>query len=304
MKSWRALLPALTISAVFAAEPRTIELWPEGVPGLKADAGPEREENGRFLNIHRPSVVVYPPPAGKAIGTAVIYAPGGGYGRVAAGTGGGEITRWLTRTGVTVFMLKYRNAEYGHPAPLRDVLRAVRLLRSRSAELGLAPDRIGIIGGSAGGHLAASAGTLFEHADGRTGAALDAVSGRPDFMILVFPVISMIAPHAHAPSKEALLGAEPSTELVRTLSVEHQVTARTPPAFIVHSAEDAVVPVENSIDFYLALRRAGVAAELHLYPRGPHGSGMSATLGPTAEWPRHCEAWMRFNGWLPAGESR
>ena len=88
------------------------------------------------------------------------------------------------------------------------------------------------------------------------------------------------------------------------MSVEHQVTARTPPAFIVHSAEDAVVPVENSIDFYLALRRAGVAAELHLYPRGPHGSGMSATLGPTAEWPRHCEAWMRFNRWLPAGESR
>ena len=304
MKSWRALLPALMISAVFAAEPRTIELWPEGVPGLKADAGPEREENGRFLNIHRPSVVVYPPPSGQANGTAVLYAPGGGYVRVAAGTEGGEITRWLTSTGVTVFLLKYRNAEYGHPAPLRDVLRAVRLLRSRSAELGLAPDRIGIIGGSAGGHLAASAGTLFEHADGRTGAALDAVSGRPDFMILVFPVISMIAPHAHAPSKRALLGAEPSAELVRTLSVEHQVTARTPPAFIVHSAEDAVVPVENSIDFYLALRRAGVAAELHLYPRGPHGSGMSATLGPTAEWPRHCEAWMRFNRWLPAGESR
>ena len=247
---------------------------------------------------------MYPPPSGQANGTAVLYAPGGGYVRVAAGTGGGEITRWLTSTGVTVFLLKYRNAEYGHPAPLRDVLRAVRLLRSRSAELGLAPDRIGIIGGSAGGHLAASAGTLFEHADGRTGASLDAVSGRPDFMILVFPVISMIAPHAHAPSKRALLGAEPSAELVRTLSVEHQVTARTPPAFIVHSAEDAVVPMENSIDFYLALRRAGVAAELHLYPRGPHGSGMSATLGPTAEWPRHCEAWMRFNRWLPAGESR
>ena len=115
-----ALVFALVLCSAFAAEPRVIDLWPEGVPGLKSDAGLEREENGRFLNIHRPSLVVYPPSSGRANGTAVIYAPGGGYVRVAAGAGGGEVTRWLTGTGATVFLLKYRNAEYGHPAPLRD----------------------------------------------------------------------------------------------------------------------------------------------------------------------------------------
>ena len=292
---------AFTVLLARAAEPRVIELWPEGVPGLRADAGPEREENGRFLNIHRPSLVVYPPKSGGGgFSTAVIYAPGGGYVRVAAGAGGGEITRWLNEAGATVFLLKYRNAEYGHPAPLRDALRAVRIVRSRAAELGVEPDRIGMIGGSAGGHLTASAGTLFDDPEGRTGAALDAVSGRPDFMILVFPVISMTAHHTHAPSRRALLGGDPAAEIAAKLSVEMQVTSRASPAFIVHSAEDSVVPVENSLDFYRALRVAGVPAELHLYPRGPHGSGMAPGLGPTAEWPRLCEAWMRFNGWLPA----
>jgi acetyl esterase/lipase len=293
---------ASLVSCAWSAEPRVIELWPEGVPGLRADLGPEREENGRFLNIHRPSMLVYPPKpgGGSGAGTAVIYAPGGGYVRVAAGAGGGEITRWLNQLGVTVFLLKYRNAEYGHPAPLRDALRAVRIVRSRAVELGVGPERIGMIGGSAGGHLTASAGTLFDDPEGRTGAALDAVSGRPDFMILVFPVISMTAPHTHSPSRRALLGERYSPELAARLSVEKQVTVRTPPAFIIHSAEDTVVPVENSLDFYRALRVAGVPAELHLYPRGPHGSGMSPALGPTAEWPRLCETWMRFNGWLPA----
>ena len=302
MSMVRLLAFAFSVSLARAAEPRVIELWPEGVPGLRADAGAESEENGRFLNIHRPSLVIYPPkPGGGAgAGTAVIYAPGGGYVRVAAGAGGGEITRWLNQAGVTVFLLKYRNAEYGHPAPLRDALRAVRIVRSRAAEFGVAADRIGMIGGSAGGHLTASAGTLFDDPEGRTGAALDAVSGRPDFMILVFPVISMTAPHTHSPSRRALLGERYSPELAARLSVEKQVTVRTPPAFIIHSAEDTVVPVENSLDFYRALRVAGVPAELHLYPRGPHGSGMSPVLGPTAEWPRLCEAWMRFNGWLPA----
>lgn len=297
----RILAFACFASLARAAEPRLIELWPEGVPGLRADASAEREENGRFLNIHRPSLVVYPPkPGGAGIGTAVIYAPGGGYVRVAAGAGGGEITRWLNQAGVTVFLLKYRNAEYGHPAPLRDALRALRTVRNRAAEFGVAPDRIGMIGGSAGGHLTASAGTLFDDPQGRTGAALDAVSARPDFMILVFPVISMTAAHTHAPSRRALLGESPEPELAAKLSVEKQVTSRTPPTFIVHSTEDTVVPVENSLDFYRSLRAAGVPAELHLYPRGPHGSGMAAALGTTAEWPRLCEAWMRFNGWLSA----
>lgn len=282
-----------------AVEPHVIDLWPEGVPELKPDAGSEKEDNGRFSNIHHPTLTVYAPPAGRANGTGVIYAAGGGYVRVAIGPNGGEITRWLNSLGVTVFVLKYRHADYGHPAPLRDALRAVRLIRARAAEFEVKPDRIGMLGGSAGGHLTASAGTLFARPEGRTGAELDQVSGRPDFMILVFPVITMQYPHAHGASRRALLGPDPSNELKHRLSVDEQVTADTPPTFLVHSSEDTTVVVENSLLFYQAMRRAKAPIEMHLYPRGPHGSGLAPALGPTSEWPKLCEAWLRFNGWLP-----
>lgn len=293
------LILALAVSAV-AAVPKTIELWPEGVPGLKANAGPEKDDgNGRYTNIHHPSLVVYAPPTEKSSGTAVVFAPGGGYVRVAAGINGGEVVKWLNSLGVTVFLLKYRHADYGHPAPLQDALRAVRIVRSRAEEWGLKPDRVGMLGGSAGGHLAASAGTLFDASEGRTGAALDQVSGRPDFIVLVFPVITMQEPATHVVSRRALLGDNPSEEQKQRLSVDEQVSRNTPPAFLVHSAEDTTVPVENSLLFYAAMRRAKAPIEMHLYPRGPHGSGMDPKLGPTAEWPRHCESWMRFNSWLP-----
>ncbi len=289
--------------SVSAAELQTIPLWPEGVPDLKADAGPEKEDNGRFSNIHHPSLVVYAPPAAKANGTAIIYAAGGGYVRVAVGANGGEITRWLNSLGVTVFVLKYRHADYGHPAPLRDALRAVRTIRTRAAELGVKSDRIGMLGGSAGAHLTASAGTLFDAPEGRTGAELDRVSGRPDFLVLIFPVITMEGPHAHGASRRALLGASPTAALQTRLSVDRQVSKDTPPTFLVHAAEDTTVVVENSLLFYQAMRRAKAPIEMHLYPRGPHGSGMDPKLGPTAEWPRHCESWLRFNGWLPPQKS-
>lgn len=299
-----AISPCLAILFVLsvglrAADPASIPLWPEGVPGLRADATPEREENGRFLNIHHPSLTVYAPPAGKANGTGIIYAAGGGYVRVAVGANGGEVTRWLNDLGITVFVLKYRNAEYGQPAPLRDALRAVRMVRSRAAEFGVRPDKIGMLGGSAGAHLTASAGTLFDAPEGKTGAALDSVSGRPDFMVLIFPVITMQDPFAHAASRRALLGANPTDEQKQRWSVDQQVTKDTPPAFLVHSSEDNVAVVENSLLFYQGMRRAKAPIEMHLYPKGPHGSGMDKRLGPTAEWPGHCESWMRFNGWLP-----
>ena len=296
-----ALFWAHVTPAIFAADAApVIELWPEGVPDLKADAGAEKDDgNGRFTNIHRPTLTVYAPVVGTANGTAVIYAAGGGYVRVAVGAKGGEITRWLNSLGITVFVLKYRNVEYGHPAPLRDALRAVRTVRSRATEWGVKPERIGMLGGSAGGHLTASAGTLFDAPEGRTGAALDRVSGRPDFLVLIFPVITMQDPFAHGTSRRALLGEQPTAEAQHRLSVDEQTTKDTPPTFLVHSSEDTTVPVENSLLFYQGMRRAKAPIELHLYPKGPHGAGMDPKLGPTAEWPRHCESWMRFNGWLP-----
>lgn len=284
-------------AALSAAAPQVIDLWPEGVPDLKPDGGPEKEADGRFTNIHRPTLTVFEPPAEKRAGTAVIYAPGGGYVRVAAGVNGGEVTRWLNSIGVTVFMLKYRNVEYGHPAPLRDALRAVRTVRSRAQEFRVRPDAIGMLGGSAGGHLTASAGTLYDAPVGRTGAPIDRVSGRPDFMILVFSMVSLR--HVPTTRPHPLLGATPTEELKALLSVDEQVTKDTPPTFLVHSAEDNTVRVENSLLFYQAMRRANAPIEMHLYTKGPHGSGMSPALGPIAEWPRLCERWMRFNGWLP-----
>lgn len=283
---------------VHAAKPPVIDLWPEGVPGLRANAGPERDDDGRFINIHYPTLVVYAPPSGRASGTAVIHAPAGGYVHLRVGENGGEITRWLTSLGVTVFVLKYRNREYGHPAPLQDAVRAVRLVRSRAAEFGLKPDRVGMIGGSAGAHLSAMAGTQFDAPEARTGVELDRVSGRPDFIVLVFPLVSMEDPHALRMARQGLLGSDESAERMRSVSAHYHVTKNTPPAFIVHSAEDRTATVDHSLLFYQAMRAAGAPVEMHLYAKGPHGSGMAPELGPVSEWPRLCEKWMRHNGWL------
>src|SRR5262249_12051807 len=160
--------------------------------------------------------------------------------------------------------------EYGHPAPLRDVLRAIRLVRSRAAEFGLRPDRIGLFGASAGGHLAASAATMFDAAEGKTGAALDAVSARPDFVALQDRVGTMKPPFAHADSVRNLLGANPSAALVERMSIETAVTKSTPPLFLVHTSEDKTVPIENSYLLASALRAAGVSVESHFYERGAH----------------------------------
>jgi len=304
------LFPRLVIfSAFFAwllplgvhgAEPQIIELWPEGVPDLHADASPEIVKDERVSNVHKPSMIYYPAPAGIANGTAVVVCPGGGYVRLSMTNEGVNAARWLNPLGVSVFILKYRMKEYGHPAPLRDVLRAIRLVRSRAAEFGLDPHRIGVEGASAGGHLAACSGTLYDEAIGKTGNALDSVSARPDFLILQYAVITMKTPLTHVGSMRALLGENPSPEAIQLLSVNEHVTKDTPPAFIVATQDDRAVPMENSLLFYQALRSANVPAELHLYPNGPHGFGFRKDLGQTSDWPKRAEDWMRSRGLLPA----
>jgi acetyl esterase/lipase len=298
----KLLLPtvvcALLLNPFLAMGQKVIELWPEGVPGIKADTSNESEQGTVYTHTHHPKLLYTPPKPGTANGTAVIFAPGGGYVRI--NIGGGEFTQWLTDNGVAVFTLIYRNEDYGQPAPLQDVLRAVRLLRSQAADYGLITNRIGVIGNSAGSHVVASAGILFNAPEGRTGSPLDNVSGRPDFMILTFPVITMESPYAHAPSKRSLLGANPSAELVERYSLEKQVTKDTPPTFLVHTMADKTVSVENTILFYQALVKAGVPVEMHLYEKGTHGSGMDARFGQTAEWPKRATEWMRSHGWLSA----
>jgi acetyl esterase/lipase len=270
-----------------------IELWPEGVPGLLADAPPERIEDERIYNVSVATLTAFPAPAPDARRAAVIVCPGGAYVRLAVAKEGSDVTRFLNSLGVNAFVLKYRVAPYRYPAALRDVLRAVRFLRSNAATLGIDPARIGVFGSSAGGHLAASAATLFDAPEGKTGAELDAVSARPDFVALLYPVITMKDPFAHAGSRDALLGPKPSKDLVRKNSLELHVTKETPPAFLVHTSEDQSVPVENSMAFYQALRSAGVPAEMHVYEKGPHGFGLRPDLGPTSEWPKRFAEWLR-----------
>jgi acetyl esterase/lipase len=292
-------LAALVSPALRAADPAVIELWPEGVPGLHAGATPEDTSRvGWISNVNHPSVAVYRPD--QPNGTSAIVCPGGSYANLSYEAEGVKAALWLNRLGVTAFLLKYRLKEYGQPAPLQDVLRAIRTVRSRAAEFGLRPDRVGALGFSAGGHLVASAGTLFDAPEGRTGAAIDAVSGRPDFVMSIYPVITMEDPFAHGRSRTDLLGPHPSSELVRRWSLELQVTRETSPMFLAVAEDDATVPVENSLNFYEALHSAGVPAELHVYAKGGHGFSFKPGLGPTSEWTGRAEEWMRFNGWLPA----
>jgi len=297
------LSPMLTLAAPLT----TLDLWPEGVPparradapAARGDLGPERvDAGGSISNVSQPTLTVVPPAIDRPNGTAVILCPGGGYSYLSANREGTQYAAWLSTLGVTTFILKSRLQEWGHPAPLQDVLRAIRLVRSRAAEFGVDPKRIGVMGSSAGGHLAASASTLFDHADGRTGAAIDAVNARPDFAVLVYPVITMMDPTTHAGSRKALLGAAPAADMLALMSAEQQVTAATPPTLLLHTQGDKAVPVDNSLLYFQALTRAGVPAELYVFEQGGHGIGMRDGLGNASAWPRRAEEWLRQRGLL------
>lgn len=280
---------------VSAAEPLIIPLWPEGVPGLKSNGGPDVEYDTRYTNVHNPTLTMYSPDVAKATGVAVIFSPGGGYVRVGNGV---KDARLLNSLGITVFVLKYRLQEYGHPAPLQDVLRAVRIVRSRAADYGVRADRIGVMGGSAGGHLSACAATMWDSPEGKTGHELDAISARPNFAALIYPVITMEDAFVHKGSRKALFGNDPTPEQIELLSLEKHVRSNSPPCFIVATMADKTVPVENSLKFYQALRDAGVPAEMHTYAAGSHGDSRDPQFGPTAKWPARFEEWLRFNKWL------
>jgi acetyl esterase/lipase len=284
----------LVIAAGAQAQTEVITLWPEGVPNARVNPGPERHNGELVSNVSQPTLTVYPAAVDRAAHTAVVICPGGGYEFLSSIREGQQYAQWLSNLGVTAFVLKYRLGDYGHPAPLQDVLRAIRTVRSQAARFGVAPDRIGVMGSSAGGHLAASASTLYDLPAGRTGAPLDAVSARPDFAILMYPVITLEPPVAHMGSRHALLGANPSPELVDLMSVEKQVTGNTPPTLLFHSQDDGAVPIENSILYYQALTRAHVPAEMQFFERGGHGMAMNPGLGNASNWPKRAEEWLRY----------
>lgn len=268
--------------------PQRILLWPDGAPGAVGETEADQ-----------PSLTIYLPPQQSATGCGVVVCPGGGYGHLAVDHEGQQIAQWYNSFGVAAFVLRYRIApRYHHPAPMLDVQRALRTVRANADQWNVAADRIGVMGFSAGGHLASTAGTHFDKGDSQAADAVDRVSCRPDFLILCYPVISFKTQFTHKGSRRNLLGDDPDPELVKQLSNELQVTPETPPTFLFHTTADKGVPPQNSVLFYLALCRHGVPAEMHIYERGRHGLGLAADVPAVSSWPQRCQDWLQVRGYL------
>ncbi len=276
------------LCAADAGGPKEELLWPQGAPGA---VGTESAD--------KPTLTAYLPPADTATGTAVVVCPGGGYGHLAVGHEGKGPAEFLNRLGVAAFVLKYRIAPRSHhPAPLQDVQRALRTVRSRAKESHLDPHKIGVWGFSAGGHLASTAATHFD--DGKPDAAdpVERASCRPDFAILCYPVITLKPPYYHKGSRDNLLGKNPDPQLLDSLCNDTQVTPRTPPTFLFHTNTDTAVPPENSVLFYMALRKAKVPAEMHIYEKGAHGVGLAPRDPVLSSWPKRLADWLQVRGLL------
>lgn len=260
----------------------TLLLWPGGAPGAK---GTEDEDC--------PAITPYLVDGEN--NPAVIVCPGGGYGG-RAGHEGEPVALWLNTLGISAFVLRYRVAPYQYPAPVLDAQRAIRTVRRYAEMFRIDPERVGILGFSAGGHLASTTGVHFDGGDARANDPVERHSSRPDLLILCYPVISMLDPYAHAGSRQNLLGEQPDSELVERMSTERNVKQATPPVFLWHTSDDASVPVENSLLLAAALRRQGIAFDLHVYEHGRHGLGLAEDDAHVKTWSGACASWLRCNG--------
>lgn len=290
MKTARALALLLGSSIVMHAQTNiSFPLWPDGAPGAR---GSEAKDI--------PTLTVFLPQKEKATGAAIVICPGGGYGGLADHEGS-FYARWLNEQGIAGFVLKYRLGSHGyrHPAMVQDVSRALRTVRARADEWGLDIKRVGVMGSSAGGHLASTAITHFDAGKPDAADAIERQSSRPDLAILCYPVITLSDPFTHKGSRANLLGTNPPPELIAELSAELQVNKDTPPCFIWSTEEDKAVPVENSLQLAAALRKAGVRFDLHIYERGPHGIGLGSkefNMEKFHPWTRDCAYWLKLRG--------
>jgi acetyl esterase/lipase len=302
----KVFLLFIPLSIFFIAQAQQeLPLYGNGnIPNSKPVSDRERVDSGKgghyslFLVSH-PTLTVFLPPKEKANGTAVIVCPGGSYSHLAMGHEGVEVAQRLNEMGVAAFVLKYRlpsdetmiHKEIG---PLQDAQRAIQVVRQRAGEWGVNPRHVGIMGFSAGGHLASTAGTHFNRP---TIENKDNVSLRPDFMILLYPVISFSDSIGHRGSRDNLIGKNPDRSAILEYSNELRVTEQTPPAFIVQAEDDHTVPVANSLSFYEALSRSRVPAELHIYPKGGHGFGLHNSTTKD-DWMDRLKNWLDSNGWM------
>lgn len=273
-----------------AQKPIELPLWPNGAPNTNELPGTEQgRADGGVTNVTTPSITVYP--AAKPNGMAIIMCPGGGYSGLAMHHEGYDMASWFNTLGITYAVLKYRMPNGHHEVPLSDAEQAIRMVRKRAAEWGVNPQRVGIMGASAGGHLAASLATLYS-----------SEKTRPDFQILLYPVISMQKGVAHGGSRKNLIGENPAQEMEQRYSLERQVTPRTPQAFIMLSSDDASVIPLNSIGYFLALRDHKVPASLHAYPTGGHGWGFRDNFTYKRQWTGELEKWLRDGLVFPVSE--
>ncbi len=265
----------------------SMPLWPDGPPGVAKDAPGQQ-----------PMFTLYRPSPEKATGAVIVVFPGGGYGGHADHEGR-PIAEWLNGLGITAVVLKYRLAPQAHhPAMLQDAARAIRMVRAHAAVWKIDPHRVGVLGFSAGGHLASTIATHFDAGDPSAVDPIERFSSRPDRAILIYPVISMNPVYTHGGSRRNLLGPDPTKELSDSLSNELQVTKNTPPTFLAHTDEDKAVSAENPLLFTLALRREKVPVELHIFEKGPHGLGLGREGFAFSEWPGLCAKWLDSQGFL------
>lgn len=263
-------------------EPPSFALWSGGAPGAQGSDEKDIPALTPWL-------------AKNPNGKAVVVCPGGGYGGLAVDHEGKQVAQWLNSQGISAFVLRYRlGPKYRHPAMIDDALRALRTVRARAAEFQVNPAKIGIMGFSAGGHLSATAATHFDAGNASSADPIDRFSSRPDFAVLAYPVITFSdEPYVHKGSRRNLLGDNPDPKLIENLSNERAVTRQTPPCFLFHTNADTGVPPENSVLFYLALRKHGVPAELHIYENGPHGVGLAWSDIALSSWPARLADWLR-----------
>ena len=277
-------------STVSISAQEEILLYPDGAPGALGEEDKDK-----------PALFFYEAPADKATGAAVMICPGGGYVNLAMDHEGEQIARWYNELGVHAFVLRYRlgvweGPSYRHPTMLNDAKRGFRIIRAGAEKRGINPGKIGVMGFSAGGHLASTLGTHFDDGDPHAPDPVERVSCQPNFMVLGYPVISLKTEYAHRGSRHFLLGPTPGKAAVDSLSNDTQVTPLTPPTFLFHTDEDRAVPPENSVLFYLALRRNNVPAELHIYERGRHGVGFAPEDPVLSSWKERLKDWLGNRG--------
>ncbi len=303
MKIYLILLSLIFYPFLSNAQNHTLPLWEGEIPNYKANGEQEEFYTNNDLvllkKIQNPNITVYLPTKNNATGEAVIICPGGGYWVLAYYWEGRDIAKALNTKGIAAIVLKYRlptskNYVVRHKSPLLDAQRAMRMVRYHAKDWNIKPNKIGIMGFSAGGHLASTLSTHYDKGNLRAKDSIEQQSSRPDFSILIYPVISFNDEFTHQGSAKALLGENPSKELRNNFSNELQVTKDTPPAFLVHSSDDDAVPVKNSLIYYEALQKNNVAAEMHIYPYGGHGYSLAIGKGHLSSWIDRCTDWIQY----------